>query len=50
MACCGGNVNVVSRSDADVTDAGVQTEEPYVPSCAEEEEDKVETPSDETEV
>ena len=29
MACCGGNVNVVSRGDADVTDAGVQTDECY---------------------
>ena len=28
MACCGGNVNVVTRDDAtDVTDAGVQTDD-----------------------
>ena len=55
MACCGGNVNVVTRGDA--TDAGVQTEEPYGETIAkeeeeeEEEEDKgVASPSDETEV
>ena len=27
MACCGGNVNVITRGDADVTDAGVQTDD-----------------------
>ena len=28
MACCGGNVNVITRDDAtDVTDAGVQTDD-----------------------
>ena len=25
MACCGGNVNVITRGDADFTDEGVQT-------------------------
>ena len=30
MACCGGNVNVVSRDDApDFTDASAQTDESY---------------------
>ncbi len=49
MACCGGNVNVVTRGDA--TDASIQTEEPYgeSPPCAEEEEE-VTTQPDETEV
>ena len=27
MACCGGNVNVVTRGDADFTDASAQTDE-----------------------
>ena len=43
MACCGGNVNVITRDDAtDVTDAGVQTEEdggPYEKTTTQEEED-----------
>ena len=29
MACCGGNVNVITRGDADVTDASVQTDDVY---------------------
>ena len=37
MACCGGNVNVVSRDDApDFTDASTQTDESY---CKKEDDD-----------
>ena len=42
MACCGGNVNVTTRGDADLTDASVQTDESYK---KEEEEDTMEETS-----
>ena len=29
MACCGGNVNVTTRGDADFADASAQTDESY---------------------
>ena len=40
MACCGGNVNVITRSNADVTDASVQTndDETYKKTTQREEE------------
>ena len=38
MACCGGNVNVVTRDDAtDVTDTGVQTDDDKTTQETEEE-------------
>ena len=44
MACCGGNVNVVTRGeDADFTDASVQTDESY---CKKEEKEDEEDNDD----
>ena len=44
MACCGGNVNVITLEDADVTDAGVQTDddETYEKTTQREEEEETE--------
>ena len=44
MACCGGNVNVVTRGDADFTDASAQTDESY---CKKEEKDSSEEKEEE---
>ena len=40
MACCGGNVNVVTRGDADFTDASAQTDESYCKKETDEEEEE----------
>ena len=46
MECCGGNVNVITRGDADFTDTSVQTGEDDVDDdekAKEEEEEETET-------
>ena len=47
MACCGGNVNVVVREDADFTDASAQTDESY---CKKETDDDDEEISENKEI